>query len=161
LLITLTLVERGVLPTPMLYLSAFFEATRREYYDGLRDVSGRGAWEAWIQYVLNGIARQSEDALSRAERINLLLGRWRAAVSGTGTAMPLRLLDLLAANPYVTIKRAAEQMDVAFTTAQRAVDRLQKAGALAPVSRAKRDRVYCAKPILDILEEPARLVPEE
>ena len=35
LLITLTLVEREVLPTPLLYLSAFFEATRREYYAGL------------------------------------------------------------------------------------------------------------------------------
>jgi len=36
------------------------------------------------------------------------------------------MLDLLAANPYVTVKGAAERMKVAFTTAQRAVDRLQK-----------------------------------
>ena len=36
LLITLFLIERGVLPTPLLYLSAFFEASRRDYYDGLR-----------------------------------------------------------------------------------------------------------------------------
>ncbi len=32
LLITLFLVEREILPTPLLYLSAFFEATRQEYY---------------------------------------------------------------------------------------------------------------------------------
>jgi Fic family protein len=159
LLITLTLVERDVLPTPLLYLSAFFEATRREYYEGLRDVSQRSSWESWVQYVLNGIARQAEDALSRAERINQLLSRWRTALSGTGTAVPLRMLDLLAANPYVTVKRAAEGMRVAFTTAQRSVDRLQKAGVLSQVSKAKRDRVYCARPILEILEEPARLVP--
>src|SRR6185369_1187578 len=66
LLITLELCERGVLPSPLLYLSAFFEATRRDYYDGLRSVGERGEWEAWLEYFLNGVARQSEDALSRA-----------------------------------------------------------------------------------------------
>jgi Fic family protein len=44
LLITLFLIERQILPTPLLYLSAFFEASRRDYYDGLRGVSERGAW---------------------------------------------------------------------------------------------------------------------
>jgi Fic family protein len=34
LLITLFLIERQILPTPLLYLSAFFEASRRDYYDG-------------------------------------------------------------------------------------------------------------------------------
>ncbi len=52
-------------------------------------------------------------------------------------------------------------MGVAFTTAQRSVDRLQKAGVLSQINKAKRDWVYCAQPILDILEEPARLVPKE
>ena len=32
---------------------------------------------------------------------------------------------------------------------------------LREISEAKRDRVYCAKVILDILEEPARLTPVE
>jgi Fic family protein len=158
LLLTLGLVERKILPTPLLYLSAFFEATRREYYDGLRAVSEHSEWEPWIQYVLNGIGRQAEDALSRAERINGLMDRWRAALAG-GTAMPLRLLDLLAANPYVTVKGATGRMKVAFTTAQRAVDRLQTAGILTQVGDARRDRVYCARPLLEILEEPAQLVP--
>lgn len=161
LLITLELVARDILPTPLLYLSAFFEATRREYYEGLREVTERGAWGGWIQYFLNGVARQSEDALSRAERINQLLTRWRTALSGSGTAMPLRMLDLLTANPYVTVKRAAERMEVAFTTAQRSVDRLRKVGVLSQVGQGKRDRVFCARPILRILEEPARLVPNE
>jgi len=159
LLITLGLVERDILPTPLLYLRAFFQATRREYYQGLKDVSERGAWGAWVEYVLNGMARQAEDALSRAERINGLLGRWRETLHGGGTVQPLKMLDLLAANPYVTVNGAAARMKVAFTTAQRAVDRLQKAGILSQVSDAKRDRVYCARPILEILEEPARLVP--
>lgn len=161
LLITLFLVERGILPTPLLYLSAFFEATRRDYYDHLLSVSTRGEWPAWLQYFLNGVARQSEDALSRAERINSLLMKWRKAVSGTASTAPLALVDMLAANPYLTIKRAARQLGVAFTTAQRAVGRLESSSIVKEISKGKRDRVYCATAILNILEEPARLAGRE
>jgi Fic family protein len=84
LLITLFLIERKILPTPLLYLSAFFEATRRDYYDGLRGVSEEGAWEDWLEYFLQGVARTSEDALSRAARINDLLGDWRNRVAAAG-----------------------------------------------------------------------------
>lgn len=160
LLITLFLVEREILPTPLLYLSAFFEATRRDYYDLLSGVSQRGEWESWLAYFLNGVARQSEDALSRAERINKKLGEWREATAGTSSKAPLLLIDMLASNPYLTINKVAEQLGIAFTTAQRAIERLEKLSIVTKVSPAKRDRVYCAKPILSILEEPARLVPK-
>jgi ribosomal protein S25 len=70
-------------------------------------------------------------------------------------------VDQLAANPFLTIKGAARRLDVAFTTAQRAVAKLEQLGIVREVSQAKRDRVYCAKALMDILEEPARLRPEE
>jgi hypothetical protein len=50
-------------------------------------------------------------------------------------------------------------LKVAFTTSQRAVEKLESHGFLQQVNRAKRDRVYCATSLLKILEEPARLVP--
>jgi Fic family protein len=158
LLITLFLVEREILPTPLLYLSAFFEASRRDYYDGILGVTQRGDWPRWIEYFLNGVARQAEDALSRAERINRLLARWREKTAGR-SATVLRLVDLLAENPFWTVKGAAARLEAAFTTAQRAVAALEGAGIFEPTSAARRDRVYCARAILDILEEPARLAP--
>ena len=157
LLITLYLMERKILPTPLLYLSAFFEVSRRDYYECLRAVSKHGAWDEWLEYFLEGVARMSEDALSRASRINDLLERWRNQLAGHSTNTPLRVLDLLAANPYVTITGAANQLNLAFTTAQRAIDRLEQNGIVRQVSDAKRDRVYCAQTLLDILEEPASI----
>ena len=157
LLITLFLVKQKILPTPLLYLSAFFEASRRDYYSGLRGISERGAWNDWLEYFLLGVARMSEDALSRATRINQLLARWQKAVSGESSKAPLHVVELLGANPFITIKGAAEKLEVAFTTAQRAVERLERAAIIKPVSEAKRDRVYCAKALLDVLEEPAKL----
>ena len=160
LLITLQLCERHILPVPLLYLSAFFEATRPDYYAGLRGVSEQGDWEGWVQYFLNGVARQSEDALSRAERINQLLTNWRSKLSGqAGTKVALRMLDMIGANPFLTPRGAEEQLDLAYNTVLRAIGQLEKLKVLKKVTEAKRDRVYCAKALLDILEEPARLTP--
>jgi Fic family protein len=122
LLITLFLIERQILPTPLLYLSAFFEASRRDYYDGLRGISERGAWNDWLEYFLLGVARMSE---------------------------------LLGANPFITTRGVADKLAIAFTTAQRAIERLERASIVKRVSDAKRDRVYCATALLNILEEPA------
>jgi len=160
LVITLFLIERRVLPAPLLYLSAFFEATRRHYYEHLRAVSERGEWEAWLEYFFNGIARQSEDALSRTQRINRLLDGWRRKLAGGGSRTAAMMVDLVAENPFCTTKGAAQRLGVVFTTAQRAIAKLEKAGVLRQVSEGRRDRLYCAEAILDILEEPANLKSE-
>ncbi len=160
LLITLFLVSRGLLPTPLLYVSAFFESTREEYYERLRGVTERSEWSAWLEYFLTGVTRQAEDALSRATRINDLLGRWRLAIAGIPSKALASLLDRLAENPYWTVRRAAERLGVAFTTAQRAVDKLESLEILTRTTDARRDRVYCARAILEILEEPTVPTPE-
>lgn len=157
LLIVLFLVERNVLPSPVLYLSAFFEATRREYYDRLRGVTEAGRWGDWVEYFLNGVARQSEDAISRAERINMLLTQWRKHLIGASSKVPVQVIDFLAENPFCTITGVAERLGVAFTTAQRAVEKLEQAKMLARTSEARRDRIYCARAILEILEEPPKI----
>jgi Fic family protein len=159
LLITLLLVERGLLPSPLLYLSAFFEATRGEYYARLLGVTGAGQWEEWVEYFLKGVARQAEDASDRAGRINTILASWRRQAVGHSSSSAA-LVDLLAENPFWTVKGAAKRLGVAYTTAQRAIEALLRQGVLSPASAARRDRVFVAKAILDILEEPARLVAE-
>ena len=146
-----------MLPTPLLYLSAFFEASRRDYYDGLRGISERGAWSDWLEYFLLGVARMSEDALNRATRINGLLSEWQSKVSRESSNNPLRVVELLGANPFITTRGVTDRLAIAFTTAQRAIERLERARILKRVGDAKRDRVYCATALLDILEEPARL----
>ncbi len=158
LLITLLLCEREVLPAPLLYLSAFFEATRSDYYDGLRQVTERADWEGWLQYFLNAVARQSEDALDRAERLNQILETWRNTLAGRpNTRVALQVIDLLGANPFLTPRGAETKLGLAYNTVRRAISQLQAEGILTAATEAKRGRLFCAKPLLDILEEPARL----
>ncbi len=157
LLIVLLLIERKMIPSPLLYISAFFEATRDEYYRQLYKVSSQGTWNDWLSYFLNGIATQSLDVLSRAERINDLILAWQTNISGKTGGIARDMVKHLAVNPYCTIKKMALTLKVAFTTAQRAIKRLEEMGVVSQVSEGKRDRVYCATQILGILEEPSAL----
>ena len=157
LLITLLLVAKGVLPSPLLYLSAWFEATRADYYARLSAVTERGEWEEWLGYFLEGAADQAEDALGRIQRIDELILSWRKDLAKAPSRLPVRAIELFVENPYWTANRLAERLDVAFTTAQRAIDRLESSGIVALAGEAKRNRVYCARALLSILEEPPQL----
>lgn len=157
LLISLLLIERNMLSSPLLYLSAFFEATRNEYYRQLYNVSAQGTWQDWLTYFLNGVAVQSTDVLSRAERINQLIQDWSIKVGGESSQTLQEIVRYLAVNPFLTTKKVAEHLNIAFTTAQRAVQKLEALDIIIPTTDRKRDRVYCAIKILDILEEPTKI----
>lgn len=157
LLIILLLAEQNILPKPLLYLSAFFEATRDEYYRQLHRVSAEGAWNGWLVYFLSGVALQAEDALSRAERINGLLEQWTRIVASSGSQVAADMVRHLAVNPYVTSKKSAKDLGIAYSTAKRAVQKLAAAGIIQQTGGHKRDRVYCATAILSILEEPPKI----
>jgi ribosomal protein S25 len=94
-------------------------------------------------------------------RINGLLAEWQKKVSGESSNNPLRVVELLGANPFITTKGVTDQLAIAFTTAQRAIERLERARIVKRLGDAKRDLVYCATALLDILEEPALLKPAD
>ena len=66
-------------------------------------------------------------------------------------------MELFAENAFQTVRRVADRLGVAFTTAQRAVDRLVGVGAVPRVGSERRNRLFCARAVLDVLEEPPRL----
>ncbi len=57
LLITLFLIERGASPRPLLYLSAFLEGHRDEYYALLQRVRTHGEWVPWLTLLRHGRPR--------------------------------------------------------------------------------------------------------
>ena len=152
LVVTLLLVERDVLPAPLLYLSAWFEATRSEYYARLLGTTAAGEWKEWLIYFLRGVAVEAEDATRRIRRIDALVAKWRGLLAGEKSRPPEALLELFTENPFWSTTRVARRLDVAYTTAGRAIDRLQDMGIIAPVGGARRNRLYCAEAMLRLLE---------
>ena len=53
----------------MFYVSAYFEARRGAYYDGLLAVSRDNDWTGWCRFFLEAIQSQAQDNLSKARGI--------------------------------------------------------------------------------------------
>jgi len=154
LIITLFLCEREFLGYPMLYLSAFFEKNRREYYDRLISVSQRGEWEEWVNFFLQAIIVQSKDAAENSKAILGLLENYRGRVQEKRTSIYVtKLLDELFKNPYVSIPRAAIKLKTSFHTAKAAIEKLKKVNILVEITDKRRGKVYCAKELLNLLEK--------
>lgn len=153
LLIVLFLCERELLTQPLLYLSAFFEKHRAEYYKRLQGVDRRGDWTEWLTFFLRGIAAQSQDAVTTAERVLTLHQSYRQTLQKKRVTAPtLALLDQLFVNPFVSIPRARDRLKVTYPTAQAAVYRLVDAGILTEVTKRYRNRLYCARELLHTVE---------
>lgn len=154
LLITLLLAQRGVLPQPLLYLSAYFERTRHDYYSHLLNITARGHWEEWLVYFLNGVAAQSNETIGKMLRIDELLTDWKVELERERSRLPERALEQFVANPFWTVGALAERMEVSYPTAHRAINRLVGLEAVSLVGESRRNRMYCAQAILDVLGEP-------
>ena len=154
LLITLLLAERGILPSPLLSLSAYFEATRETYYAHLLAVTEDGAWENWLIYFLDGVRSQAEDALARIGQLDALFESWMEDLAGVLSGRLEEILGLFVESPFWTVGDIGKRLGVAYTTARRAVDKLEDAGIVSLLGTAKRNRIYCARAVLAALEGP-------
>ncbi len=154
LLISLMLCLEGVLPQPLLYLSAWFERHRAEYYDGLMHVSQRGCWGEWMNFIARGVAHEAMDAVYRATRLRDLQVEYTERVRTARTsALLLKLIESLFAQPAVTAATVRELLDVTPRTAQQHIDRLREAGILTEITGRKRDRIYLAPGIAQAIHE--------
>ncbi|MDX1438091.1 MAG: Fic family protein [Anaerolineales bacterium] len=155
LLVILLLMEWGLLTEPLLYLSAFFEARRLEYYERLLRVSQRGEWESWIAFFLWGVKSQSEDAIGRIEGLLRLQKTYQEKLKGERAFSRLQMaLEVLFERPVVTIRQLQKALGVPYRTAQRYVEKLESFGILREVTGRARNKIYQADEVLSAIDEP-------
>lgn len=154
LLITLFLCEREALTYPLLYLSAFFERHRHEYYDRLIAVSRDGDWKEWFEFFLRGVITQSQQAIDSARKIIDQREQYRRKLQDEkASSAILSLLDLVFVSPYLTVNQVAKSIGVSYPTAQHAVSVLEEANMLEEITGRSRNRVYVARQLLELLAE--------
>lgn len=153
LLISILLVAEGAMPWPLLYLSAFFERNRADYYQLLLRVSQAGAWTEWLQFFLRGVAGQSRDASARSAALLDLRRAWhRRLQTARSSALLLRLVDDLFSSPALTIPGAARRLGVTQRSAGLNVGKLVRAGILSEATGRRRNRIFLATDIARIAE---------
>jgi Fic family protein len=152
LLIILMMIERGILDEPALYLSAFFEQRRNEYYELLDVTRQTSDVFPWLRFFLIGVTTMAKEAEERAVRLTDLQRQLRTQLlEGGGTQTVVRLAERLLDLPYVTASRIARELGVSFPTAQRAIDDLVAAGILEEITGQRRNRVYLSRGVMDIV----------
>lgn len=160
LLITLLLLQRGLLSQPLLYLSAYFERHRGAYYELLLGITVRGEWRAWLEFFLRGVAREARDATARAQQLLDLREDWRQHYQAERAPVTLmRTLDYLFESPVINANRLKAHLGTTFNSAQNTIDRLEQGGHLIEITGQQRNRAYRAPAIVAILEE-AQVSPE-
>jgi Fic family protein len=158
LMIPLMLVLRGALPEPLLYLSAYFERHRSEYYDHLLVTSQTGDLMPWLTFFLRGVRRQARDAEERTVRLVELQHQLRSELLDEGrTNTTVRLAEQLFAVPVITARRAEQLLDVTRPTVQSAIDTLVERGDLREITGRQRGRVYEAPHIFEAVYGPVEL----
>jgi len=152
LLLSLLLVNWDLLPLPLLYLSAFFEQNRPDYYDSLLAVSERGAWREWVLFFLHGVADQARDTVSRIKHLQDLQLEWRGQLQKARvTGLVLGIVDLLFESPILSANQVVKRFGVTHPTAMQALRRLEEHRIVQEITGKKRNRIYVAANILETL----------
>lgn len=152
LLIPLFLRDRGLLPQPLLYLSAYFERSRSEYYERLLRVSTHGDWDGWIRYFLVGVSTQAREAIDLADKLLALHHRYREELQAKHvTANVLMLIDALFENPLIYTKRAEMVLGVSAPTARATIKALEDHGVLREITSRNWRKIYEAGELYSLL----------
>jgi Fic family protein len=144
LLITLHLVELGILQKPVLYLSDFFERNKGAYYDGLTFVRTRNDMDQWILFFLSAVIETAKKSKGTFEKIIKLRHQYESQIMGLGRRAPLahKLLLLLFSNPAINTANAAKSLNIAITPANNLINGLARIGILKEITGFSRNRIF-------------------
>lgn len=153
LLITFFLCERGFLTQPLLYLSAFFEKNREEYYSRLLAVSQKGDWRGWIEFFLRGVAAQSKNAIEDSKKILDINAEYRKMVEALKKTpeAAYRLVDEVFLNPVVSISHLSRKWGMAYNSVKVGVERLVELGILTVATERKTNKLFKAQRLMELL----------
>ena len=152
LLISLLLVHWNLLSQPLLYLSAYFEKNRQEYYDHLMAISTHGAWKEWLVFFLKGVTEQSKDAIWRAKALQDLQKKWQEHCRQIHHSDIIRdVIDLFFLIPFWTVPEIEKYLGRSYRGIQNNIDVLEKEGLIREITGRNYGKLYRADGVIEIV----------
>lgn len=154
LLITLYLVEKGILKRPVLYLSDFFERNRELYYDNLRRVRSHNDIEQWIKFFLVGVIETAKQSIETFDNIMKLQKEVDEKLQSLGsrTNNGRTVVSFLYQRPLINAIKIAEITSISLPSAYKLVDELEKLGIVQEITGAKRGKQYWFHDYIDLFK---------
>ncbi len=155
LLITLHLVDLGILKKPTLYLSDFFERNKGSYYDSLTIVRASSDIEQWIRFFLSGVIATAKNGVDTFEDIIALRQRYEDKVMTLGqrARSAKELLKILYSQPIVNAKQIQSSLNVSKPTANTLIRDFQKLNMFDEITGHARNRIYTLTEYLNLFKK--------
>ena len=156
LLITLFLMEKGILSRPALYISYFLKMNRIEYYDRMTQVRKTGDYEQWVMFFLQALSDSAEDAIQTIDALTALHNQSVARLGAFSKRQQTNLLKLFAyieTNPIIDIQKTAAALGLSYNTVSKMVTILVDEGILRQTDKAGKAKIYSYADYLDILRK--------
>jgi Fic family protein len=154
LLITLHLVDLGILKKPVLYLSDFFERNKGQYYDSLTFVRTRNDMDQWVIFFLSAVIETAKKSKETFERIITLRRKYEQEIMGLGrrTKPAHKLLLSLFSEPVTNASRTAKTLDLSISAANSLVNELARMNILKEITGFSRNRMFVLHEYLDLFK---------
>lgn len=156
LLITLFLMEKGVLSTPALYISYYLKMNRIEYYDRMAEVRRTGDYEQWVTFFLQAFADSADDAIQTVDKLTALHNKSISLLDDLSSRQKpnvLKVFTYLEANPIIDIRKTAAALALSYNTVAKAAALLQEKGILKQTDKAGKTKIYSYHEYLTILRK--------
>lgn len=156
LLITLFLMEKGILSRPALYISYFLKMNRIEYYDRMTQVRKTGDYEQWVMFFLQALSDSAGDAIQTIDALTALHNQSVARLGAFSKRLQTNLLKLFAyieTNPIIDIQKTAAALGLSYNTVSKMVMILVDEGILRQTDKAGKAKIYSYADYLDILRK--------
>lgn len=144
LLITLYLVDKGLLHKPALYLSDFFERNRGAYYDALTVVRSSNDLLHWLRFFLTAVVETATSSKNTFMAIMTLRHEVEHQILTLGKRAEnaKKLLLHLYQHPMVSIGDVAGLLEVTHQSATALVNQLESLDILVETTGYGRNRLY-------------------
>lgn len=148
---SLFLVEQGLLPLPILYLSRFIIANKADYYRLLLAVTRDGAWEPWLLYMLRAVEDTATWTMAKVGAIRALAAHTAEHVRRQFPKIYSReLVDIVFEQPYCRIANLVEAGIAERQAASRYLKALISVGVLREQSFG-REKLFAHPKLMALL----------
>jgi len=154
LLITLYLVNKGILKQPILYLSDFFEKNRSLYYDNLMRARTHNDITQWLKFFLSGVIETAKKGVSTFDGILQLQKVLEIKIKSLGNRSgdAKKVIDFLYTQPVIEVNRVEELIQKTNVTAYKLIDSLKKLEIIKEISGAQRNKLYVFNEYLNLFK---------
>lgn len=154
LMITLYLVEKGILKKPILYLSDFFERNRLLYYDNLTKVRSKNDIEQWFKFFLVGVIETAKNSIETFDKILKLQKAVEQKIQKLGSRVNNAqvIINYLYQRPIIDAQKIKTLTNLSAPSVYKIISELEKIGVLNEITGSKRGKVFAFNEYIDLFK---------